>query len=83
MAVTVIRQLTLQQLRGILSEQIEKIREGQATAANVNAISNATGKILSSVKLELEYHKLTGKTPNIPELLTDGGHGQQSLPDQQ
>jgi hypothetical protein len=63
-------QLSLSDLRSILSEQIEKIRTGQATAASVNAISNASGKILSSIKLELEYHKMIGKTPNIPALLT-------------
>lgn len=68
--VKVMKSLTLNELRTILSEQIEKIRAGQATAASVNAISNATGKILSSVKLELEYHKMVGKTPNMPGLLS-------------
>jgi hypothetical protein len=67
----VLTQLSLSDLRSILSEQIEKIRTGQATAASVNAISNASGKILSSIKLELEYHKMIGKTPNIPALLTE------------
>lgn len=66
----VLKQLTLGELRSILSEQIERIRTGQATAASVNAISNATGKILSSVKLELEYHKMIGKTPHMPSLLS-------------
>lgn len=69
--VKIMKQLSLGELRSILSEQIERIRDGQATAANVNAISNATGKILSSVKLELEYHKMVGKTPNIPSLLNE------------
>ena len=56
---------TINDLRTILSEEIDKVRNGSTTAANVNAITNATGKILSSVKLELEYAKLSGKTPNI------------------
>ncbi len=56
---------TLVDLRKILSEEIDKIRNGKTIAANVNAISNATGKILSSVRLEMEYAKLLGKTPKI------------------
>jgi len=58
-----IRQYTLNELREILSDEIGKIREGGTTASNVNAISNATGKILSTIKLELEAVKLLGKTP--------------------
>ena len=56
---------TLNDLRQILSEEIDKIREGKTSAANVNAITNATGKILSSVKLEMEYVKLLGKVPRL------------------
>lgn len=56
---------TVNDLRLILAEEIEKIRSGNTTAANVNAIVNATGKILTTVKMEIEYNKLIGKTPNI------------------
>lgn len=52
-------------LREILAEEITKLRNGETTPANVNAVTNATGKILSTVKLEMEYHKLLGKTPEI------------------
>lgn len=67
---------TVNDLRVILAEEIEKIRSGQTTAANVNAIVNATGKILTTVKMEIEYNKLIGKTPNIdfinaPAQITD------------
>jgi hypothetical protein len=65
----VMSQLTLNELRGILSDEIYKIRAGKGTAASVNAISNASGKILSSIKLELEYYKLIGKTPSIKAML--------------
>lgn len=57
---------TVNDLRSILAEEIAKIRAGTTTAANVNAITNATGKILSTVKMEIEYNKLLGKTPHIP-----------------
>jgi hypothetical protein len=56
---------TINDLRVILAEEIEKIRSGKTTAANVNAIVNATGKILTTVKMEIEYNKLLGKTPHI------------------
>ena len=57
---------TVNDLRSILAEEIQKIRSGNTTAANVNAIVNATGKILTTVKMEIEYNKLMGKTPVIP-----------------
>lgn len=57
---------TVNDLRVILAEEIDKIRAGTTTAANVNAVTNATGKILSTVKMEIEYNKLLGKTPHIP-----------------
>lgn len=50
-------------IRAILCDEIEKLRENKTTAANVNAVTNATGKILSTIKLEMEYAKLTNKTP--------------------
>jgi hypothetical protein len=59
----VIQQFTLNELRGILSDEIDKIRSGSTTAANVNAVSNATGKILSTIKLELEAVKMLGRKP--------------------
>lgn len=51
-------------IRGMLCEEIQKLRENKTTPANVNAITNATGKILSTIKMELEYAKLSNKKPN-------------------
>ena len=56
---------TINDLRIIMAEEIQRIRDGKTTAANVNAITNAAGKILSSVKLELEYNKIQGRTTQI------------------
>lgn len=50
-------------IRSMLCEEIEKLRTNQTTPANVNAITNATGKILSTIKLELEYSKLLNRKP--------------------
>lgn len=58
-------------LRVILSDQIRDLREGKATAQNVNALCNAVGKIISTVKLELEYAKLVGVTPRVDFLALD------------
>lgn len=66
--VPVLPTLTLEELRGILSDEINRLREGHTSAASANAVSNATGKILSSIKLEMEYAKLTGRKANIPLL---------------
>ncbi len=64
-------QLSTNEMRSILTEQIDGLRAGTATAATVNAISNAVGKILSSLKLEIEYHKMIGKRPNIKAMLSE------------
>lgn len=55
----------VESLREILADEIQKIRTGKTTAANINAITNAAGKIFQSVKLEMEYAKMIGKKPDI------------------
>ena len=64
--------MTLDDVRIMLSEEIRRLRSGDTNAANVNAISNATGKYLSSIKLELEIHKLMGKQPNVRGVIAEG-----------
>jgi len=64
---------TVNDLRTILADEISNLRSGKTTAANVNAIVNASGKILSTVKLEMEYNKLIGKTPAIDFIASAGG----------
>lgn len=64
---TLIKQFSLNELRGILSDEITK-------PAGVNAVSNASGKILSTYKLELEVAKILGKKPTscFAGLIEDG-----------
>ena len=52
-------------LRNILCEEINKLRNNKTTAANVNAITNATGKVLSTIKVQMEYAKLSGEEPKM------------------
>jgi len=55
----------VKELRKILSEEIVRHRAKETNASSLSAISNASGKILTSVKLEMEYRKLLGETPKI------------------
>lgn len=61
---------TLAELQGVLSQEIAKLQAGEGTPATANAITGAVSTILRSVKLQMEYHRLTGRTPTIP--LLDG-----------
>jgi hypothetical protein len=55
----------LDEIRAILSDEIDRLRSDESTPAQANAITNAVGKILSTVKLEMEYQRLTGRKANI------------------
>ena len=54
-------------VRNVLISQIKKLDDKQTTPAVANAIFNGVGKILSTVKLEIEYSryvkKLEGSLP--------------------
>ncbi len=52
-------------LRQMLSEEIDSVRAKKTTPGAVNAICNATGKFLSTIKLEMEFAKMIGKEPSI------------------
>jgi hypothetical protein len=52
-------------LRNFLSNQLERVSTGEITAATANASANLAGKIISSVKIELDYNRLVGATPSI------------------
>lgn len=55
----------VEELRDFLSNELERVSSGDTTPAAANASANLAGKILSSVKMELEYNKMAGATPNI------------------
>jgi hypothetical protein len=62
------KSMTLNELRVVLSDNIRNVQAGSTAPASANAITTAVGTLLRSVKLEMEYFRLTGKTPNIPLL---------------
>jgi len=53
------------ELRSYLANELERVSLGQTTPAAANASANLAGKILSSVKMELEYNKMIGASPSI------------------
>ena len=61
---------TAQDLMDVMGESIQRLRDGEATPAVANAIVNSTATMLRVVKMQMEYAKMTGKTPSIPMLLT-------------
>ena len=63
--------LSLSAIRSILWDEIHSLRTGETSAANVSAITNASGKILSSVALELKFSELTGQKPSIDFLMIE------------
>lgn len=63
---------TMAYLQERLRDALDKIADGETTPANANAIVNLTAAYLRTVKMQMDYAKQTGKTPNIPLLVTDG-----------
>lgn len=53
-------------LRSFLSEEMKKVSSGESTPAAANAVANIGGKIMQTVKMTLEYCRMTGQTPYIP-----------------
>ncbi len=66
--------LTMRGIRELLCETLEGVRNNVSTAAQCNSISNGVGKYLQSVKIEIEYCKMTGQTPKIDLFLPPPAH---------
>ena len=52
-------------LRDELLDNFKNIKSGDLGVQEANAMTNTSGKILSSVNTELKYAQLTGKQPKI------------------
>lgn len=55
----------VEELREFLSKELVRVSTGEITPATANASANLAGKVLSSVKMELEYNRMAGASPNI------------------
>lgn len=56
---------SMEALRDVLWQTMAEVREDRITPATANAVTNTAGKLLASVRLELEYAKAVGSRPNI------------------
>ena len=55
-------------LRLHLAKQLEAVAAGEITPSNANATANLAGKMMATVKMELEHAKVVGYKPSIPFL---------------
>jgi hypothetical protein len=55
-------------LRRNLTTVLEKVSAGELTPAAANAAANVSGKVLATIKMEVDYAKLSGVAPAIPFL---------------
>ena len=55
----------IEELRDFISKDLERVSKGDITPAVANATANLSGKLLQSVKLELEYNHMVGAIPDI------------------
>jgi len=63
----------------MLWEEMHRLRDGDAQPASANAVTNAAGTLLRSVKLEMEYARMLGRSPAIPLLDGDRNNDKKAL----
>lgn len=56
------------QLRGALSALFEQLKDGQMDVKVASEMNNSAGKIISSLKVQLDYAELRKEQPNIAYL---------------
>lgn len=62
-------ELTIAELRSTISSTIRRLEAGETTAAVANGIANLGGKLLNTYKLQIEYARILGRTPEIAALM--------------
>jgi hypothetical protein len=55
----------VEELREFLAIELERLRTGTTTPASASASANIAGKMIASVKMELDYNKMVGANPSI------------------
>ena len=56
---------TTKELRAVLCSTVAAVRDKQITPDAAEAISNASGKIIASLRVELEYRRQRGEVPTL------------------
>jgi len=55
----------IKEVRTELSKVFDELKSGQLKSADAKELNNCAGKIINSLKVELEYHSLRKETPKI------------------
>jgi hypothetical protein len=55
----------MEELMVVLSDNIRRLQAGEVAPASANALATSAGMIFRGVKLQLEYARLTNRTPNV------------------
>jgi translation initiation factor 6 (eIF-6) len=63
-------QMSIDEIREVLTRTVRQLDIGDSSPASANAISNAVGKMLSSAKLQMEYARFTNRKTTIALLET-------------
>lgn len=69
-APTLTQPSSMRDLREMLIDTAKGIRDKSITPAAGNAMANVLGKVVTSVKVELDYYRAVGRTPEI-EMMAD------------
>lgn len=55
----------INELRAVLCDTIAAVRAKEITPDAAEAVSNASGKIVASFRVELEYRRMRGEVPTL------------------
>lgn len=55
----------IHELRESLARTLEKVSTGELSPAAANAAANVSGKVLATIKMELDFSKMSGNVPAI------------------
>ena len=59
---------TVTDLRNELCNTFDDLKAGNITPKVASAMNNSAGKIINTLKVQLDYHTMTKTKPNIPFL---------------
>lgn len=59
---------TLRDLTDRLLAEVDDLVAGKTNPARLNAVTNATGKFISAIRIQLEYAKARGFKPQITSI---------------
>ena len=62
-------ELNINEWRRMVSDMALKLRSGETSPVVANSFANLMGKVTQSYKLQLDYARALGKTPDIDALM--------------